>query len=82
MSQPVRTIYDPITFICLIQLIIWGHLIWYMILKELKVADIVWNKIKSKDVRDILTIGKLSKNVDDVDFIATTLQKYKRRNEE
>ena len=81
MSQPVRTIYDPITFICLIQLIIWGHLIWYMILKELKVADIVWNKIKSKDVRDILTIGKLSKNVDDVDFIATTLQKYKRRNE-
>jgi holliday junction DNA helicase RuvB len=47
----------------------------------LKVANIVWNKIKSKDVRDILTIGKLSKSVDDVDFIATTLQKYKRRNE-
>jgi hypothetical protein len=45
---------------------------------SLKVADIVWNKIKSKDVRDILTIGKLSKSVDDVDFIATTLQKYKR----
>lgn len=49
---------------------------------SLKVADIVWNKIKSKDVRDILAIGKLSKSVDDVDFIATTLQKYKRRNEE
>jgi MoxR-like ATPase len=48
---------------------------------SLNVADIVWNKIKSKDVRDILTIGKLSKSVDDVDFIATTLQKYKRRNE-
>lgn len=48
---------------------------------SLKIADIVWNKIKSKDVRDILTIGKLSKSVDDVDFIATTLQKYKRRNE-
>src|SRR5215204_4054277 len=49
---------------------------------SLKVADIVWNKIKSKDVRDILTIGKLSKSVDDVDFIATTLQKYKRRNQQ
>jgi hypothetical protein len=49
---------------------------------SLQVADIVWNKIKSKDVRDILAIGKLSKSVDDVDFIATTLQKYKRRNEE
>jgi holliday junction DNA helicase RuvB len=48
---------------------------------SLKVANIVWNKIKSKDVRDILTIGKLSKSVDDVEFIATTLQKYKRRNE-
>ena len=47
-----------------------------------KVADTVWNKIKSKDVRDILAIGKLSKSVDDVNFIATTLQKYRRRNEE
>jgi Holliday junction DNA helicase RuvB len=48
---------------------------------SLKVADIVWNKIISKDVRDVLAIGRLSKGVDDVDFIATTLQKYKRRNE-
>jgi hypothetical protein len=48
---------------------------------SLKVANIVWNKIKSKDVRDVLTIGKLSKSLDDVDFIAATLQKYKRRNE-
>lgn len=48
---------------------------------SLKVAYIVWNKLESKDVRDILTIGKLSNSVNDVDFIATTLQKYKRRNE-
>jgi hypothetical protein len=47
-----------------------------------KIADTVWNKIKSKDVRDILSIGKLSKTVDDVDFVATTLHKYKRRNDE
>jgi hypothetical protein len=49
---------------------------------SLNIADTVWNKIKSRDIRDILAIGKLSKSVDDVNFIATTLQKYKRRNEE
>jgi Holliday junction DNA helicase RuvB len=48
---------------------------------SLKVVDIVWNKLESKDVRDILAIGKLSNSVDDVDFIATTLQKYKRRSD-
>ena len=31
----------------------------------LKIADTVWNKIKSRDVRDILSIGKLSESVDD-----------------
>ena len=29
----------------------------------------------------MLSIGRLSKTIDDVDFVATTLQKYKRRNE-
>ena len=37
---------------------------------SLKVADTVWNKSKSKDVRDILSIGRLSKTIDDVDFVA------------
>jgi replication-associated recombination protein RarA len=46
---------------------------------SLKIADTVWNKIKSKDVRDMLQIGKLSKTVDDVDFIAETLHKYRRK---
>jgi Holliday junction DNA helicase RuvB len=43
-----------------------------------KVSDIIWNKIKSKDCRDILQVGKLSKNISDVEFVATTLKKYKR----
>lgn len=43
-----------------------------------KVSDVVWNKIKSKDCRDILQVGKLSKNISDVEFVATTLKKYKR----
>jgi hypothetical protein len=44
-----------------------------------KIADTIWNKIKSKDVRDLLQVGKLSKTVSDVDFVANTLQKYKRK---
>jgi MoxR-like ATPase len=29
---------------------------------SVKIADTIWNKIKSKDVRDLLQVGKLSKN--------------------
>jgi replication-associated recombination protein RarA len=41
-----------------------------------KVADAVWNTIKSEDCRDILQVGKLSRNISDVDFVITTLNKY------
>ena len=44
-----------------------------------KVTDAVWNTIESKDFRDILLVGKLSRNISDVYFIVTTLKKYKRR---
>lgn len=47
-----------------------------------KVADAVWNTIKSRDCRDILHVGKLSRNISDVDFIVTTLKKYKRKETE
>ena len=43
-----------------------------------KVASAVWNVMKSKDCRDILQVGKLSRNISDVDFIVTTLKKYNR----
>jgi hypothetical protein len=39
-------------------------------------------EIKSRDVRDILSIRKPSKTVEDVDFVATALQKYRRKNDE
>jgi hypothetical protein len=48
---------------------------------SLNIADTVWNKIKSRDVRDLLQVGKLSKIVGDVNFVAATLQKYKRRSD-
>jgi MoxR-like ATPase len=43
------------------------------------VADAVWNTIKSKDCRNILQVGKLSRNISDVEFIVTALKKYKRK---
>jgi hypothetical protein len=47
-----------------------------------RVAEVVWSSIQTRDLRDVLAIGKLTKNTEDVEFIATTLQKYKRRNEQ
>lgn len=46
---------------------------------SLKIADTVWNKIKSRDIRDLLQVGKLSKTIVDVDFVINTLQKYNRK---
>jgi replication-associated recombination protein RarA len=48
---------------------------------SVKIADTILNKIKSKDVRDLLQVGKLSKTITDIDFVANTLQKYKRKKE-
>jgi MoxR-like ATPase len=43
----------------------------------MKIADTVWNKLSSRDVRNVIQISKLTKSIDDVDFVANTLQKYK-----
>src|SRR5918993_5679659 len=40
-------------------------------------ADAVWLKMKSKDIRDCLKIGRLAKIKEDVDWIANTLKNYK-----
>jgi hypothetical protein len=47
----------------------------------MKIADTVWNKLNSSDVRDIIQISRLAKSIDDVEFLANTLQKYKRKKE-
>ncbi|HKG89356.1 MAG TPA: AAA family ATPase [Nitrososphaeraceae archaeon] len=44
-----------------------------------KVAEVVWSSLQTRDLRDALAIGKLVKSTEDVEFIAITLQKYKRR---
>ena len=43
----------------------------------MKIADTVWNKLNSRDVRDIVQISKLTKSIDDVEFVANTLEKYR-----
>ena len=44
-----------------------------------QIAYLVWNKLKSKDIRDCIKIGRLSKNVEDVDLIIETLKQYKKK---
>jgi Holliday junction DNA helicase RuvB len=46
-----------------------------------KIAQVVWSQLKTRDIRDVLAIAKLTKSSEDVEFIATTLQKYKRNNQ-
>jgi MoxR-like ATPase len=47
----------------------------------MKIADTVWNKLNSRDVRDIIQISRLAESIDDVEFLANMLQKYKRKKE-
>jgi hypothetical protein len=45
-----------------------------------KIAQVVWTQLKTRDIRDVLAIAKLTWSLEDVESIAMTLQKYKRRN--
>jgi Holliday junction DNA helicase RuvB len=42
------------------------------------IANGVWTKLKSKDIRDCIKIGRLAKTKEDVEWIAQTLKTYKR----
>jgi MoxR-like ATPase len=43
-----------------------------------KIAQVVWSQLRTKDIRDVLTIAKLTNSSEDVDSIAATLQKYQK----
>lgn len=43
-----------------------------------KIAHVVWNDMKTKDLRDAIQLFKLVTDVDDVELLARTLTKYKR----
>jgi replication-associated recombination protein RarA len=42
------------------------------------IAESVWTKLKSKDIRDCIKIGRLAKRKEDVEWIAQTLRTYKK----
>ena len=39
-------------------------------------AYMVWNKMRSRNIRDCVRIGRMAKSVQDVDFIIDTLRRY------
>jgi Holliday junction DNA helicase RuvB len=41
------------------------------------IGEAVWTKLKSKDIRDCIKIGRLAKTKEDVEWIAQTLRAYK-----
>jgi holliday junction DNA helicase RuvB len=41
-----------------------------------KIANAVWSKMKSKDIRDCLKIGRLARSEQDVDWIVDTFKTY------
>ena len=42
------------------------------------IADAVWTKLKSKDIRDCIKIGRLAKTKGDVEWIIQTIKNYKQ----
>lgn len=42
------------------------------------IADAVWNRLKSRDIRDCIKLGRLAKSREDVGWIAQTLRNYKQ----
>lgn len=42
------------------------------------IADAVWNRLKSKDVRDCIKLGRLARTVQDVEWIAQTMRAYRQ----
>jgi Holliday junction DNA helicase RuvB len=44
------------------------------------IASLVWNKLKSRDIRDCMKIGRISKNKDDVYMIVKILKRYDNTN--
>ncbi len=41
------------------------------------IADAVWNRLKSRDIRDCIKLGRLAKSPQDVEWLAQTLRAYR-----
>jgi hypothetical protein len=43
-----------------------------------RIAFLVWDRIKSKDIRDVLKIAKLTNSLSDVDWLVDVQAKYSK----
>ena len=43
-----------------------------------EISHVVWNKLKSRDIRDCIKIARLAKSIEDVEWIAKTLNQYRK----
>jgi ATP-dependent Lon protease len=43
---------------------------------SMTIAHLVWNTMKSKDIRHVIAIGKLATSIDEVLFVVHTMKKY------
>ena len=44
-----------------------------------RIGNSVWNKMKSKDIRDVIKIAKLTRSLSDVDWLVDVQMKYGQR---
>ncbi len=42
------------------------------------ISDAVWSKLKSKDIRDCIKLGRLAKTKEDVEWLAQTMRAYRQ----
>lgn len=42
------------------------------------ISDAVWNKLRSKDIRDCIKLGRLAKSAEDVEWLAQTMRAYRQ----
>ncbi|HLG37306.1 MAG TPA: ATP-binding protein, partial [Nitrososphaera sp.] len=45
---------------------------------SMAIAEAAWTKLKSKDIRDCIKIGRLAKTKEDVEWIAHTMKSYRQ----
>jgi DNA polymerase III delta prime subunit len=43
-----------------------------------EISEVVWKKLKSKDIRDCIKISRLAKTIEDVEWITKTLKQYRK----
>lgn len=44
-----------------------------------EVAEVVWTKLKSRDIRDCVKIANLAKTKEDVKWVVETMRTYSRK---